>query len=149
MLQKLAKFIFKKEYDRIQERDRALSESQKAMKRYADSLDVDDMLREKLVKIPKNITYEEDYEEEELLNFYRKAKDILENEAFLKIITRLSDNQRDLTWTEANTLEAVNFGRAWVSGIIDVQEEVERLANLYDEAHKRGESFDKFKVLDN
>ncbi len=149
MLQKLAKFIFKKEYDRIQERDRALSESQKAMKRYADSLDVDDMLREKLVKLPKNITYEEDYEEEELLNFYRKAKDILENEAFLKIITRLSDNQRDLTWTEAKTLEAVNFGRAWVSGIIDVQEEVERLANLYDEAHKRGESFDKFKVLDN
>jgi hypothetical protein len=149
MLQKLAKFIFKKEYDRILERDRALGESQKAMKRYADSLGIDDMLREKLVKLPKNVTYEEDYKEEELLNFYRKAKDILENEAFLKIITRLSENQRDLTWTEAKTLEAVNFGRAWVSGIIDVQEEVERLANLYDEAHKRGDSFDKFKVLDN
>lgn len=149
MLQKIAKLIFKKEYARIVERERALDDSHKAMKRYADSLGVDDLLREKLVIIPKNITYEEDYKEEELLNFYRKAKDILENEAFLKIITRLSDSQRDLTWTDAKTIEAVNFGRAWVSGIIDVREEVERLANLYDELHKRGESFDRFSVLDN
>jgi len=158
MFKKLLKtWLFKEHEQKLQSEQKrleAINDEIKIKRDYTKRLSevtIEMMLKEKLKGLPKVVDYDDDevMEEEGKLNFYRKAKEILDNPVFTAIVTRLATNQKELTWSEAKSLEEINFGRAWASGVIDVRDEVERLTNLYIEMTKKDGDFDKFDVLDN
>jgi hypothetical protein len=151
----LKQWLFKEDEQKLKSANERLERLHFLQKEYYEDekakVTIEMMLKEKLKGLPKVVDYDDDevMEEEGKLNFYRKAKDILDNPVFTAIVTRLATNQKELTWSEAKSLEEINFGRSWASGVIDVRDEVERLAAIYVEMTKKDGDFDKFDVLDN
>lgn len=149
----LKQWLFKEDEQKLKSANERLERLHFLQKEYYEDekakVTIEMMLKEKLKGLPKVVDYDDDevMEEEGKLNFYRKAKDILDNPVFTAIVTRLATNQKELTWSEAKSLEEINFGRSWASGVIDVRDEVERLTNLYIEMTKKDGDFDKFDVL--
>ncbi len=75
--------------------------------------------------------------------FLARMHDLAKNDELVLLIDWLVRNQTLITAREAQTQEAINFGRATLNGLELVKEEIERYAGLYKESHAGEEPFDE------
>ena len=117
-----------------------------------EELDVVDLMRAQLKGITLDFynntnTVENDLSENEKKELYADAEMIRTNKAFRRIVKHLINLQGNYTVKEALTIGDVAFGRATINGIKLLDEEIDRLSNIYREINKPEEKFDKFSVI--
>jgi hypothetical protein len=112
-----------------------------------ESLSIVDAVREKLKGIQVDTKYLDDLPKQDRDELLAKAHDLYTNHALARISTHLKNRQLVFTVTEAKTHEQGNFGRATILGICLLEEEIERLAGIWDEEHKPQEDFNHNDVI--
>lgn len=74
--------------------------------------------------------------------FLSRMHDLSNNDELRLLTEWLIRNQTLITAREAQTQDAINFGRATLNGLELIEEEIERYAGLYKESHAGEEPFD-------
>ena len=116
-------------------------------------LSVTSIMREKLVGFDPSLLDNEDEleetypEDEGLDSFLNQVAELKKNTALPKILAFLTRNQILWSVKKADSLEAMNFGRASVNGVELVREEIDRLEALRLERSGSKEEFDKHEVI--
>jgi hypothetical protein len=147
---RIKQWLFKEEIARFEESSRNYEEK---MSSFADNLCIKDLVRENLKGFdPKLLDSEDDLPEilgetEEQESFLSKMKSLSENKELELLISYLVRNQIRFSVIEAENLEAMNFGRATINGLTLLQDEIKRLATVYDERHAPKQKFNEFEVV--
>lgn len=112
-----------------------------------ESLDVVDLVRERLKGVRVETAYLDDMPKEERRDFLANAKDLHENQTLKTIAEHLQSEQIIFIAKEAKSQEHANFGRATINGIALVQDEVKRLAGIWDNETQLQESYNEHEVI--
>lgn len=80
-------------------------------------------------------------------SFLAKCVSLKNDRALATILAYLKRNQVMHTAKEAQTLDAINFGRATINGLSLLEEEIARLATIHAERHPPEEKFDAHEVV--
>lgn len=118
-----------------------------------DSIDMLSVLRAKMAGFdPKLVQDDRDIldmleEGDSQMSFLRDMKTLKNNESLYKLKDWLQRNQVVKTALEAPDISAINYGRTTVLGIATLIDEVERLADVYEERTKEDEPFDRHEAV--
>lgn len=119
---------------------------------YRKGLSVADLVREKMASFnPRLFNSENDVlqdiiEDDGEESFLIKVKELTKNDALRRIADYLLRDLIMFAAKEGKDLEQINFSRASVNGVGLMMEEIERLAAVYDDRHKREEDYDAFEA---
>lgn len=146
-------YLLKDELAAVTRQKTRLEDATRARTDFINTLSVTDLMREQLAGFnPRLLDSEDDLPEilgevEAQDVFLAGMKRLEEDEHLKTLIEYLKRNQVLHSAKEAQTLDAINFGRATVNGLTLLVEEITRLAIIYKVRHEKDVEFDEHEVL--
>lgn len=143
--------------DAFKQASEQLTDREKSFEIHRNKVTYSDMMRESMKGFnPLLLDYvgsEDDIldsiteKEESVSDFLSNIKSISRNPAFKSMCKWIIRNQIIFTALDSENMDQVNFGRASVNGVKLVEDEVNRLALVYDERHTSEPEFDEHEVV--
>jgi len=111
------------------------------LNKWKEEASLKDVFRERMKGIVPNrhadntilFTHIASLNDNDRLAFLSKAKDLMQNEAFLKISDSLIVESEHKAMIDATVMEEVNFNRATINGVTLIEDSVYELSKMYEE----------------